>query len=311
MKMMDDNGQRFLFVMGNDNFLGLITEGDLRRQILSGMTLDNLIVYKADPVTVAPGEEKKAKKLLGEYEVIPVIEKGKLVDYYTQDSFNLQCPVVIMAGGKGSRLKPFTDVLPKPLIPVGGKTIIEHITERFEQAGTQRIIITTNYKAGVIRAFLHDRDYEFVEEPEPLGTAGGLKLIDVHDDFIVTNCDIMVDCDYAQLVDHHRMNGYAITVVGATVTNIIPYGSCILEDGILRCIEEKPQLDYIANTGLYVVSPEVLELIPDGPYDFTEFITTVQKAGWVVGVFPVSAQKWRDIGQWREYKQVLDQIEQP
>jgi len=225
-------------------------------------------------------------------------------------SQKINAPVVIMAGGKGTRLKPFTDVLPKPLIPVNDIPVVEHIIEKFTNIGCSSIYLTVNYKAKILKAYFEELSPKykvtFIDEPEPLGTAGSLNFLSDHfnQPIFVTNCDIIIKSDYREIYKYHESNSYDITVVASIKNYVIPYGTCELnDDGSLNCINEKPKYEFLINTGLYVVNPEILSLIPKNRFfHFTHLITKATSIGKRVGVFPVNENSWIDIGQWKEYR---------
>jgi NDP-sugar pyrophosphorylase family protein len=222
-------------------------------------------------------------------------------------------PVVIMAGGKGTRLAPFTSVLPKPLVLVGDKPIVEHIMERFAASGCRDFLMSVNYKANLIKAYLEEEELpwhlEFVVEPEPLGTGGSLSLMRdrLHGPFFVTNCDVLVDADYADIARFHRESGDLITVVASMKHITVPYGVCEIEDGgRLSSITEKPHFDFLVSTGFYVLSPEVLADVPEATFfHLTELIDRYLAEGRRVGVYPVSEGSWVDIGQIEELRDTL------
>ena len=174
-----------------------------------------------------------------------------------------------MAGGKGMRLEPFTHVLPKSLVPIHGKTVIEHIIERFVVCGVDEYYMTVNYKSRIIKAFFEELQpsysINFVDEKAPLGTAGSLVYLKdkIQKTFMVTNCDIIIDTDYAELLKFHHSRECAVTLVASTKNYVIPYGTCELNnEGYLEKIKEKPEYHFLVNTGLYVMEPDLLEMIP-------------------------------------------------
>jgi NDP-sugar pyrophosphorylase family protein len=229
---------------------------------------------------------------------------------------SLDVPVVIMAGGKGTRLEPFTYVLPKPLVPIHEKPVIEHLLESFTDVGVHEFIITLNYKARIMKAFFEELNpsytVDFVVEQEPLGTAGSLKFLEGRFDlpFMVTNCDIIIKTDYLNLYKFHQKNNYDITLVASMKNYTIPYGTCELNaDGHLEHINEKPEYDFLVNTGLYVLNSNVLELIPAGKfYHITHLIEDVKNSGKRVGVYPIADDAWIDVGQWAEYKKAVERL---
>jgi NDP-sugar pyrophosphorylase family protein len=228
----------------------------------------------------------------------------------------LDAAVVIMAGGVGTRLAPFTKVLPKPLIPVHDKPIIEHIIERFVDHGAKNFWVTVNYKSRIMKAYFQDLnpDYkvQFIEEPESMGTAGSLQFMKglVDAPFFITNCDIIINANYRRIMEFHKEGGYAITLVGSMVHYQIPYGTCILNaSGTLDRINEKPAYDFLVNTGMYIFDPHVLDIIPrSGIYHTTHLIEAVVAQGHTVGVFPVSGDAWIDVGHWQEYQRAAERL---
>ena len=335
MELLDKTAEKVLLVIAADKkLIGTLTDGDIRRHILKDQNLTAYIknIYKRDPVFVFQEDfnSENIKKVFTENKInlIPVLDKNKrIIEYLSWEKVfgndrnkkkqKITTPVVIMAGGKGTRLEPFTKVLPKPLIPVGDKTVIDHIIDRFRVYGINEFYITINYMAKIMRAYFEEKcpDYtiSFAEEDEPRGTAGSLKLIKdkISAPFFVSNCDIIIEADYADLYNFHKKSGCDITLVAATKQFNIPYGVCELNgNGSLKNINEKPEYNFLVNTGLYVLNPDILELIPDnGTFHITHLMGKVQDNGGRVGVYPVSEGAWVDVGQWAEYRNALKVIE--
>jgi NDP-sugar pyrophosphorylase family protein len=230
------------------------------------------------------------------------------------DGIQLNLPVVIMAGGQGNRLKPLTNILPKPLIPIGEKTIIEQIMDKFCDAGCNTFFLSVNYKAEMIKYYfstLENNVYKisYLEEDKPLGTAGSLHLLKgkINSTFFVSNCDILIDQEVSDIYEYHKAARNEITLVAALKNYSIPYG--ILEttrEGLLQSITEKPELTFKINTGLYILEPHLINEIPENEfYHITSLIGKLQKEKRKVGVFPVSEKSWRDIGDWDVYEKLL------
>ena len=221
-----------------------------------------------------------------------------------------------MAGGKGDRLAPFTKVLPKPLIPINEKPVIEHIIEKFTLFGAKNFYLTVNYKSRILKSFFLELkpnySVKFFDEIKPLGTVGGLKSHQkkFKNSFFVTNCDIIVDADYKDILNFHKINDYDITLVASATKYFIPYGICELDNtGHLMGIKEKPSYNFLANTGLYVLNPRVLKLIPKNKFfQMTELIKKAKKKKLRIGVYPINSQKWVDVGHWTEYKKTLEKM---
>ena len=215
-----------------------------------------------------------------------------------------------MAGGQGSRLRPLTNVLPKPLIPIGEQTMMEDIMDRFVDCGCKRFYISVNYKADTIKRYfdnLKGKPYEisYFQEDKPLGTAGSLHLLNglINTTFFVSNCDIIIDDDYAEILKYHRENKNEITVVAAIKNLSIPYGTLeTKESGLLADIKEKPNFTYKINTGMYILEPHLIDEIPvDEFYHITFLIEKLLKEGRRVGVYPINEGSWIDVGNWDEY----------
>ena len=331
MKTLDNTAEKCLLVI-NDNqiLIGTLTDGDLRRGILSGMKFSDSIIecYHKSPTTLINGSfsQEDATKLLRrkKLDLIPILDKNnKVINYLTWSNINGRkknekkldnVSVVIMAGGKGTRMEPFTKVLPKPLVPIHEKPIIEHIIEKFTDVGCSDFYLTVNYKGKILKAYFEelkpDYSVSFVDENEPLGTAGSLQYLKGKFDkpFFVTNCDIIIKSDYSSLYEFHQKGDYDITLVASAKEYIIPYGTCELnDDGHLSHINEKPRYDFLLNTGLYVLNPNVLKTIPENKfYHITHLIEDAKKCGKKVGVFPIDDEAWTDVGQWSEYKKVME-----
>jgi len=313
--------------------LGTLSDGDLRRAILNGSDMNDSIqnIFQTKPTVLFEGAYnlKEAKKLFTKkrFDIIPIVNKlDELVDIllWSDIIINgekvqkeiLAVPVVIMAGGKGTRMEPFTKILPKPLIPIHDKPIIEHIIERFTDIGCSNIHLTVNYKSKILKAYFEELkpkyDVLFVDEKDPLGTAGSLRYLrgNYKKPFFVTNCDIIIKADYFSLYEFHIKNKFDITLVASAKEYIIPYGTCKLNgDGQLSHINEKPKYNFLINTGLYVLNPDMLELIPKNKfYHITHLIEDAKNQSKKVGVFPIDDDDWIDIGQWTEYKQAVERL---
>jgi NDP-sugar pyrophosphorylase family protein len=258
-------------------------------------------------------------------ECMPVVdENGNLVKVYSwKDIFgskvqteypNLEIPVVIMAGGMGSRLAPLTNIYPKPLIPIGEKTIVESIMDKFVNYNCHDFYMSVNYKADTIKNyfdFINNPEYNvsYFQEDKQMGTAGSLRLLKdkINSTFFVSNCDILIEEDYANILEYHRSNKNELTVVAAVKTISIPYGTIITgENGLLESIEEKPTLSFKINTGLYILEPSLLDDIPDEFFHITHLMEKLKAQGRRVGVYPISQNDWKDMGDWKEYLKLID-----
>ena len=334
MEQLEKTEEKVVFVIdGESRLVGSLTDGDIRRWILSDGDLKAQVfrVCNPKPCVAEEGfdiEQVRTNMLDRNLVCIPVLNRSReIIRLFfwkelfqgvvaTQPRRQLHLPVVIMAGGQGTRLAPFTSVLPKPLIPVGERTVIEIIIEQFLPYGLDRFHLSVNYKSKILKSFFEelDRSYSvaYLEEEEPRGTAGSLRMLyaTTEEDLIVTNCDVVIQTDYAELVSFHRENKYDLTLVASLKDYHIPYGVCELEKGgSLARITEKPQYSFLVNTGMYVVRRDRLGLIPEQTRcDMTDFISQIKNVGGRIGVFPVSEQSWTDIGEWAEYRKALDSL---
>ncbi len=333
MKVLEKTAEKCLLVVDENNkLLGTLTDGDLRRSILDGVKFSEHISasYNSEPTVLIKEKytTEEAKQLLRDLklDLIPIVDENNLVvEYVTwldlgdevQPKIKLgNVPVVIMAGGKGTRMEPFTKILPKPLVPIQEKPIIEHIIERFLDIGCSDFHLTVNYKGKILKAYFEEvqPDYQvhFVDEHEPLGTAGSLRFLDdkFNQPFFVTNCDIIIKTDYSDLYEFHQKGDYDITLVASEKEYIIPYGTCQLnKDGHLDHINEKPTYYFLINVGLYILNPDVLKLIPENKfYHITHLIEDAKNQGKKVGIFPIDDDAWVDVGEWTEYQKAVEQL---
>ena len=330
MKKMDTIGVKTLLVFDADKFIGLLTIGDIQRAIIKGTNLSSSILTILDKnkiyASIFDSQEviQNNMKML-RAECMPVLDQNnELVDVlfwkdiFLNDDSNqrekIDLPVVIMAGGKGTRLKPLTNIIPKPLIPVGEKTILEEIMNQFETIGCTKFHMSVNYKYDMIEYYLsqleHKYDISFFQEEKPLGTIGSVALLKgkITTPFFVSNCDILINQDYRDVYEYHISNKNDITIVTAIKTYTIPYGVIETEEGgIMTGLSEKPEFNYMINTGVYILNPELIDLIPEGEFfHITHLMEKVRKNGGKVGCFPVSNGAWRDMGEWPEYLKMIN-----
>lgn len=322
LNRLENARPKVLFVVDKDGRLkASLTDGDIRRAILSGIKLDAAITEFAShtPEYLEVGEHEgylasKALELMRRYEIsaVPVIKDDGTIDrIFTNklarksEESKIDIPVVIMAGGKGTRLYPYTKILPKPLIPIEDIPISERIIQSFCDAGCSEFHMIVNYRKDMIKAYFADTDNDyhviFHDEDKPLGTGGGLKLIenDISETFILTNCDIMIMDDLADIVKHHRDVGNKATMVCSLKNFEIPYGIVNMTDkGDIESFEEKPTLSFFTNTGYYVLERDVFEYIKENEaIGMPDIIERMKANGLKVGVYPIGEHTWLDMGQ--------------
>jgi dTDP-glucose pyrophosphorylase/CBS domain-containing protein len=334
MEQLERTEEKIIFVVDSDSrLIGSLTDGDIRRWILSDGDLKAQVrlVCNCHPRVAEEDfnvEELRAEMLEGNFSCVPVVSSSRQIvklvfwkelfqsEIATSQKRQLNLPVVIMAGGKGTRLAPFTNVLPKPLIPMGDRTVIEIIIDQFLPYGLNCFHLSVNYKSKILKSFFEELSphysVAYIEEIEPRGTAGALRVLyeDTPDNLIVTNCDIIIQADLADLVSFHTENNHDLTLVASLKDYKIPYGVCELgKGGSLAQIKEKPQYSFLVNTGMYVVRRDRLNLIPaDAHCDMTDFIETLKLQGGSIGVFPIGEKAWIDTGEWAEYRKALDSL---
>jgi dTDP-glucose pyrophosphorylase len=330
MKTMDAQKVKTLFVFTGEHFEGIVTIGDIQRAIINNIGLKEPVAkilkknkvygYSSEGEDVIKGKMKTMRA-----EVMPILDdNNELVDvWFWEDLFKkaelpqrekINLPVVIMAGGKGTRLKPITNVIPKPLVPIGDKTILETILDQFEEIGCTKFYMSVNYKADMMTYYLgqldHKYDIEFFQEDKPLGTIGSVSLLKgkIATPFFVSNCDGINEQDYRDVYDYHVSNHNDLTIVTMVKSFKIPYGVIETgEDGLMIALSEKPELTYQVNTGVYILNPSCIDEIPEGEFfHITHLMEKIKSRGGRVGCFPVSEHAWKDMGEWPEYLKMID-----
>ncbi len=320
MKKIDSTKPKILFVVENEMLVGALTDGDVRRYLLSGGSVEDPAekACNKNPKRVAHSLPEAIAMLDKNFIAIPVLdEEGKVSDIYTGESRKsskknkISVPVVINAGGKGTRLDPFTKILPKPLIPVGDLPIIEHIMRRYEEVGCNEFHIIVNYKKELIKSYFKEIEKEYkihwADESEPLGTGGGLSLLKnkLKDSFFFICCDSLILTDYSKIVKFHKKNENDITMVCAEKKVIIPYGIVNKEKDELTSIEEKPEFSFLTNTAMYVAEPSILkDMKKNERIDFPDFIKKEKEKGKKIGVYTVKEDDWLDMGQMSELEKM-------
>jgi NDP-sugar pyrophosphorylase family protein len=224
---------------------------------------------------------------------------------------------VILAGGLGTRLRPYTTIIPKPLVPVGDRPILEHILRRLNACGFLRADLCISHLGELIQVYFSQpgslpegMDLQWHWESEPLGTAGALNVVpDLDTTFLAMNGDILTTLDYAELVEHHRASGAALTVATHQQTVDVELGVLETEDGRVVGFREKPTLIYEASMGIYVYEPRALEALPDGPCQFPDLVLRLLERGEIVSAFRSDAE-WFDVGTIAEYERAVRHLEE-
>ena len=333
MTKLSKSAKKCLVVLDDEKkLIGTLTDGDIRRAFLKGKKFNDTIkgIFKKKPIKVYNNKrsQKVIKDLLIKKKIdfVPIVNSSnKFINFVTWNMVNRKkkinkrlknVDVIIMAGGKGTRLKPFTNILPKPLIPVGKKTVIENIIDKFYHYGQNNFFISINFKSKIIKSYFEEIGFKykisFIKEKFPMGTIGCLKLIKkkIKKNLIVSNCDTLMNFDYTSLIDFHSKNSFDVTIVAAKKKIILPYGICKLSDKInLETIEEKPTSKYIVNTGMYVLKKSVINFFPKkNKIDIDELISILLKNKKKIGVFQINDNNWQDVGIWSKYKETIEKI---
>ncbi|MFC1521689.1 nucleotidyltransferase family protein [Elusimicrobiota bacterium] len=322
-----------LVVSGDNELLGTITDGDVRRAILAAFDLSrpvkDILALKdgtqlANPITaLADQDAGHYLGLMKKHRILhlPLLTPhNKIAGLVTMDDFvsDNVSPVraVVMAGGFGSRLMPLTKTTPKPMLPVGGRPLMEIIIEQLRAAGVMHVNVTTHYKPEKIKEHFGNGNnfgvkIDYVNEDRPLGTAGALGLVATpKDTTLVMNGDILTSVDFRAMIAFHRENGADLTIAVRRHEVKVPYG-VIENDGVrVKRIKEKPSWKMFVNAGIYLLEPSVYKLIPNGDsFDMTDLIEKLIENGFRVASFPIR-EDWMDIGKSDEYEKAQKYMEE-
>ncbi len=317
---------KILFVASNGGADGVLTDGDIRRYLLRGGDINAPIGGAAagKPLCFPGYYEAGARALLAEKTIscIPMTDKNGEIhalvfadETLHRDHAPVNVPVIIMAGGLGTRLYPYTKILPKPLIPVGDRTITEHIINRFKKFGFYDFHMVVNHKKNLIKSYFSEVDcganIRFIDEDTPLGTGGGLSFFrgQFNTDVIVCYADSVIEADYADLLNCHR-GGNDFTMVCAEKKVTVPYGVVeVSADGALTALREKPSFDLLTNTGLYVASVDFINSVPPDTFlPITDHIEQRRAAGKRIGVYTIDENSFIDIGQLEDLRSVENKL---
>ncbi len=317
LELLDKSVVKVLFVTEEDKLIGTVTDGDIRRAFLSNISVESTIekIASYNPKIITSGKENLLNNLFTEYGIsaIPEVdEKGQVVKIYYEDNkknkkrlSKLKIPTVIMAGGLGTRLYPYTKILPKPLIPIADTPICERIINSLYDEGCDEFHMVVNYKKNMIKSYFGELNYNysltFWDEEKPLGTGGGLRLLKdvMTGTFILTNCDILIMEEVYKMVDHHIGNKNDATIVCSLKSFEIPYGIVnMTEKGEVASFKEKPSMSFFTNTGYYILNTSVFEYIEeDEVIGMPDILSRMKEDGRKVGVYPISDSIWFDMGQ--------------
>ena len=317
---------KICYLERDGKLIGAVSDGDIRRAVMKGVDVSSPVslIANYEPRFFYTYEFNKVAEAFDNSEIFsfPItnynmeimsvhFRNGKVV----KREKNVKASVVMVAGGKGTRLYPYTKILPKALIPVGENPIAETIFDRFYEFGCTDFYMIVNHKKEMIRAYFDGKNYPYniscVEEEKPLGTGGGLKLVKdkIDSDFFFINCDVIIDADYSEIISFHKKNANFITIVGAKYTNTIPYGVIHMNEGEFISMEEKPTVECTMNTGMYVVSEDIFEEIEcNENITFPEIIQRCQTKGKKIGVYEIEESAYMDMGQLEELEKMKQKL---
>ncbi|MBI3321649.1 MAG: nucleotidyltransferase family protein, partial [Candidatus Omnitrophica bacterium] len=331
---IDRNGQGIALVVDHDTrLLATVTDGDLRRAILADLDLDAPLRVLLErrppprhptPLTAPVGTpQAQLLRMMTEHQLrhIPLVdEAGRVVDVVLLSQFasevDLPVQAVVMAGGSGDRLRPLTNELPKAMLPIGERPLLEHILRQLRQTGIREVFLSTHYKAEVIANHFGDgRNFgvtlRYLKEDHPLGTAGALGLLEASDTpLLVINGDILTRVDFRAMWEFHQEHQADMTVAVRQEEVRLPYG--VVETNGMRVtgITEKPVVRHFINAGIYLLDPKVCRMIPRGqPSHMTDLIGRLVAQGYQVISFPIR-EYWQDIGRPEQYHKAMTDVEQ-
>ena len=326
LEVIDKGAIKVAVVLSDDGLLlGMLNDGDIRRALLKGMSLGDSIagIINKHPVVANINDTKeRILELANEKKLhqIPIISNGKLIGIQDIREFlapkNKPNKVILMVGGLGTRLRPLTNDVPKPMLDVGNKPILHTIVENFAKYGYTDIIMCVNYKSEIIKEYFGNGDkfgvkIEYVLENQRMGTAGALSLLQKRpkDDFFVMNGDLLTNVNFEYLHEYHKDSNALASICIRKYEMQVPYGVVNVRANKVTSIEEKPTQSFFVSAGIYMFSPIVLDFIPKGVfYDMPTLLGELLKQGFAVYPFFIR-EYWLDIGRMDEYRRANDEYE--
>ena len=310
-----------LVVDNGKSLVGTLSDGDIRRAFLAGLTREALVedICKKTPI-IAPeflsSEGIKQLMVLNRIHNIPVVNKDKTVLYveYLEGldlTSKMELVAVVMAGGEGTRLRPLTNDIPKPMLEVGNKPILQIILESLRKAGFKRILLNVRHLSHIIKSYFKDGsefdlNIEYIEEPKPMGTAGSLGIIPTElipsGPFIVVNGDLLTTLNFRAFYDFHIAANYDFTLCGRPYEVEVPFGYPVIDGDVVTAFREKPIFTHLVNSGIYCISNELIDEVPKNEYfDMPDLIRRTIELGKRVGVFPLR-EEFHEIGRPESYR---------
>ena len=323
IQKLNTSNLKILLIRENKKIIGIFTEGDFRKAVLSGIDINKPVKNFINKKFKFLNKNYDKKKVINIFKrnkkihVLPVLNDDKtLLKILTRDDFFKKkhnqinnTSVVIMAGGKGTRLQPFTEILPKPLLPLGDTTLLDKIIKQFSSIGHKNFFVTLNNKKDLIKSYIKENLKKFkiniIEEKKYLGTIGSLKLINknLSNNFFVTNCDILIDANFENIIEQHVVSKSDLTIVSSFKSFEIPYGVFkTSKKGNLLDLKEKPSFNHLVNCGVYLMNKKIIKYIPkQNVCDIDELIKILIKNKKKIKVYPIPEYAWQDFGVWKEY----------
>ena len=328
MKIIGDGAMKIAIIVDQKgNLCGTISDGDIRRGLLKGLDLNSSIksiIFRTPTIAKISDTKEKILKLalFNKLYQIPIIdENGKVLGIEVIDELvnakNKINKVILMVGGLGTRLRPYTENIPKPMLKVGHKPILQTIIERFETYGYKNIIMCANYKSHVIKNYFGDGkefgvEIEYILEEQRMGTAGALSLLKEkpREPFFVMNGDLLTSLNFEHLHDFHTLNNSVATMCVHRYNFQVPFGVVNIKNSKILSIQEKPTHKFFVNAGIYMLSPEVLEYVPQYQFfDITSFFEKIISKDKNTISFPLG-ESWQDIGQIQDYEIANNQFDE-
>lgn len=324
-KLNDLGIDSILFVVDDNNkLIGSLTDGDLRRGFISGLGFEDsiLLFIQKNPVSIK--ENDSSLSMLEEYrkknyKIIPILnDRGIIVDIlnFRTRSTIIPATAVLMAGGEGRRLRPLTDTVPKPLLKVGDKPIIEYNIDRLINVGIKQFTLSINYLGEQLVAYFEDGsskgvNIDYVKEDKPLGTIGSILLIDKfeHEDIIVMNSDLLTNIDFADFYKSYKESGADMAVAATSYHVDVPYAVLEVSDNNkIKTLKEKPQYTYYSNAGIYIINKKMLSMIPQGEFfNITDLMERALAMDYQIITYPITGY-WLDIGKHDDFRKAQEDI---
>lgn len=319
LRSITDGGNQMALVVDDDDvLLGVITDSDVRRAMMDGISLEepSYKIMNSHPFVLKKGmsrDEVIRWMQNSAIHEIPMVNENNQVegiisftDYIKKS--NKSNPVVIMAGGEGTRLRPLTETCPKPLLKIGNKPILEILLNNLSESGFNNVYMAINYKGEMIKDYFGSGgqfgvNISYIEEKKPMGTAGALRMMQdiIKDPFLVVNADLLTNLNFDNMLSFHIEENVLATMAVREYIHYIPYGVIDVDEGRIKAIKEKPSRKFFINAGIYALNPDIICKIPeDERYDMTQLFENIIERGFDTAVFPIQ-DYWLDIGNFESY----------